>query len=134
PLGGDGRPAPDPPQPQRLVGPGEVAVRGVEVVVGLVVGAERAGAPVGQLGPHPGPVVGPELQFDFEHVRLQRVIGPPLQYTDRRGPGTARSRTKVRPAVLVTVCKAGDIPDGAAAVVTVGKKDIAVFHTEGQYY
>lgn len=36
--------------------------------------------------------------------------------------------------MLVTVCRAGDIPDGAAAVVTIGKKDIAVFHAEGKYY
>jgi nitrite reductase (NADH) small subunit len=34
----------------------------------------------------------------------------------------------------MTVCKVGDIPDGAAAVVTVGAKDIAVFHTDGKYY
>jgi nitrite reductase (NADH) small subunit len=36
--------------------------------------------------------------------------------------------------VLVTVCRVGAIPDGAAAVVTVGTKDIAVFHHAGGYY
>lgn len=36
--------------------------------------------------------------------------------------------------MLVTVCKVGDIPDGGAAVVTVGGKDIAVFHANGKYY
>jgi nitrite reductase (NADH) small subunit/3-phenylpropionate/trans-cinnamate dioxygenase ferredoxin subunit len=55
-------------------------------------------------------------------------------------PGSAGYRQilpdsqKERPDVLVTVCKVGDIPDGAAAVVTVGKKDVAVFHVGGKYY
>ena len=34
----------------------------------------------------------------------------------------------------VTVCKAGDIPDGGAAVVTVNGRDVAVFFANGRYY
>jgi nitrite reductase (NADH) small subunit/3-phenylpropionate/trans-cinnamate dioxygenase ferredoxin subunit len=34
----------------------------------------------------------------------------------------------------VAVCNAGDIPDGGAAVVTVGGRDIAVFFADGQYH
>jgi nitrite reductase (NADH) small subunit/3-phenylpropionate/trans-cinnamate dioxygenase ferredoxin subunit len=34
----------------------------------------------------------------------------------------------------ITVCKAADLPDGAVAVVTVGTKDVAVFHHDGRYY
>ena len=35
---------------------------------------------------------------------------------------------------MMTVCKAGEIPDGESSVVTVGGKDVAVFFHEGQYF
>lgn len=37
-------------------------------------------------------------------------------------------------AQTVAVCKAGDIPDGCAAVVTVNQKDVAVFFADGAYF
>jgi nitrite reductase (NADH) small subunit/3-phenylpropionate/trans-cinnamate dioxygenase ferredoxin subunit len=36
--------------------------------------------------------------------------------------------------VQLTVCKAGDIPEGKSTVVSTGRKDIAVFHVGGSYF
>lgn len=36
--------------------------------------------------------------------------------------------------MLVPVCKVGDIPDGGSAVITFGKKDIAVFRVGTDYF
>ena len=72
PLVGDEIAVADAAQAQRLVGDGEIAVRGVEVVVS--VGARRvlAGAPVAQPPLDGGEVGAGVFHFDFEDV-----VSPP---------------------------------------------------------
>src|SRR5262249_54745317 len=67
--GGDKVAVPDLPQPQRLVGPGEIPVRGVEILVNVLARLFDVRAPGAEQPLDFLPIPHRVLDFDFQHGR-----------------------------------------------------------------
>src|SRR5206468_73978 len=118
---------------------GEVAVGGVEVVVGVATVGGGAGPGLAQAGLQGRQIRDGELHFDFQHLRpLLGTSGARARYGNTNGVSppkimTARAflfQSGFERAVMAefqTVCRVGDLADGEGKTVAVGPKLIAVF-------
>ena len=66
---------PDAPQPQGLIGDGEIPVRGIEVVIDILARAEPLCTPIGQALFQRGKIHSRELYLDFDHCSV--CLWPP---------------------------------------------------------